>query len=269
VLQRQTASKVGLLRHAEVTEGPLAARQALDRLRSTGVRIAIADAISEPDLRALATACADLPLITGGAGIGLGLAARFRAVGLLPEASAAARLPRVGGYSAILSGSCSRATNAQVESWRKRRPAFKIDPLALAGGEPVVDKALAFASSYLEREPLLIYATGSPEEVRAAQVRLGATAASQLVEHALADTASRLYAKGTRKFVVAGGETSGAVVQALNVRALRIGAQIDPGVPWTATLGAEPVALALKSGNFGGVDFFQKAFTVLDEANIA
>ena len=267
VLQRQTRSSIGLLHHPDVSKGPRVVRQTLDRLRSTGVRIAIADAISEADLNTLGTACADLPLVTGGSGIGAGLAANFQAAGLLPESAAAARLPRVAGYSAVLSGSCSPATNAQVQTWRKTRPAFKIDPLVLARGEPLMDKALTFASEHLGSDPFLIYATSSPEEVRTVQAQLGVTAAGHLVEQALAYVASWLHARGTRRFVVAGGETSGAVVQALNIRALRIGAQIDPGVPWTATLSADPVALALKSGNFGTVNFFEKAFTVFDEAN--
>ncbi|MGH9354604.1 MAG: 3-oxo-tetronate kinase [Terriglobia bacterium] len=269
VLQRQTANKVGLVRHCEVSEGPGAVRQAFDRLRSNGVRVAIADAVSEADLKVLGGACADLPLITGGSGIAIGLAANFRAAGLLPQASAAAKLPRVGGHSAILSGSCSRATIAQVEHWRKARPALRIDPLALARGEPVVDTALKLAADKLQSGPVLIYATSSPEEVRAAQAQLGVAEAGRLVEQALAEAAIRLHAIGTRRFVVAGGETSGAVVQALNIRALRIGSQIDPGVPWTATVSAEPIALALKSGNFGTMDFFEKAFGVFDRLQAA
>ncbi|MGH9359017.1 MAG: 3-oxo-tetronate kinase [Terriglobia bacterium] len=268
VLQRQTPSKVGLLRHSEVADGAATVRQAFARLRSDGVRIAIADAVSEADLLVLGEACANLPLVTGGAGIGIGLAANFRRAGLLPEASMAARLPRAEPRSAVLSGSCSRATNEQVDFWRKARPAFKIDPIALANGEPVVDRALQFASDHLAGGPFLIYATSRPEDVRAVQSQLGVSTAGRLVEQALADVAARLNALGVRRFVVAGGETAGAVVQALNVQALRIGPPIDPGVPWTSTLGAEPIALALKSGNFGAADFFEKAFNVLEKADL-
>ena len=127
-------------------------------------------------------------------------------------------------------------------------------------------QALAFADGLIAEQAVLIYATATPEEVKAVQQALGVARAGHLVEQALADIARGLRARGVRRFVVAGGETSGAVVQALDVRALRIGPQIDPGVPATATLDAEPLALALKSGNFGTVDFFEKALRVLQGA---
>jgi uncharacterized protein YgbK (DUF1537 family) len=140
-------------------------------------------------------------------------------------------------------------------------PALRIDPLALARGEAVVDAALAFAASH--DEPVLIYATSSPDEVKAVQAELGVERAGHLVEQAMAGVAAGLFASGTRRFVVAGGETSGAVVQALGVRALRIGEQIAPGVPATVTLDTQPIALTLKSGNFGGEDFFAQALAQL------
>ncbi|SCV01310.1 conserved hypothetical protein [Cupriavidus necator] len=162
----------------------------------------------------------------------------------------------------MLAGSASRATNGQVARWLEQgRPALRIDPLALARGEAVADAALAFATGH--DEPVLIYATSSPDEVRAVQAELGVERAGHLVEQCLATVAAGLLARGTRRFVVAGGETSGAVVQALGVRALRIGAQIAPGVPATVTLDAKPLALALKSGNFGGADFFDEALRQL------
>ncbi|MBN3728225.1 nucleotide-binding domain containing protein, partial [Burkholderia sp. Ac-20379] len=161
-------------------------------------------------------------------------------------------------------GSASKATNAQVAHWRDaQRPAFRIDPLAVANGEAVAEAALAFADRHLP-EPVLIYATATPDEVKAVQRQLGVEAAGALVERTLADIARGLQARGVRRFVVAGGETSGAVVQALDVRALQIGAQIDPGVPATATLDGQ-FALALKSGNFGAVDFFDKALKQLEQ----
>ncbi|WP_313518914.1 nucleotide-binding domain containing protein, partial [Pseudomonas sp.] len=150
----------------------------------------------------------------------------------------------------------SKATNGQVAAWLEAgRPALRIDPLALARGDAVVADALAFAE---RDEPVLIYATSAPEEVRAVQQELGVERAGTLVEQALGEIARQLYEAGVRHFVVAGGETSGAVVQALGVRALRIGEQIDPGVPATGAIGLD-ARLALKSGNFGGVDFFAKA----------
>ncbi|NKJ47548.1 hypothetical protein CIC12_12505, partial [Burkholderia sp. SG-MS1] len=156
---------------------------------------------------------------------------------------------------------------AQVAAWRASRPAFRIDPLAAARGEAVVEQALAFAQTHFERgEPVLIYASATPDEVKAVQRELGVNEAGRLVEATLASIARGLHERGVRKFVVAGGETSGAVVQALDVHTLRIGAQIDPGVPATATTGVEPLALALKSGNFGATDFFEKALRHLGGA---
>ncbi|CAE6843703.1 MULTISPECIES: 3-oxo-tetronate kinase [Paraburkholderia] len=265
VLQRQTGSKVGLVRYDTVAKGVSSVRDSLDALRGDGVRIAIADAVSDADLYVLGEACADLTLITGGSGVALGLPANFRRAGLLAEGNDAAQLPRVEGLSAVLAGSASKATNAQVAVWRETRPAFRIDPLAAARGEPVIEQALAFAQPYLDKaEPVLIYATATPDEVKAVQRELGVNEAGHLVESTLASIARGLHERGVRKFVVAGGETSGAVVQALDVRTLRIGAQIDPGVPATATTDADPLALALKSGNFGTTDFFDKALRHLD-----
>ncbi len=267
VLQRQTGSKVGLVRYDTVAKGVSTVRESFDALCGDGVRIAIADAVSDADLYVLGEACADLTLITGGSGVALGLPGNFRRAGLLAEGNDAAQLPRTEGLSAVLAGSASTATNAQVAAWRETRPAFRIDPLAAARGESVIEQALAFAQPYLDKdEPILIYATATPDEVKAVQRALGVNEAGHLVEATLASIARGLRERGVRKFVVAGGETSGAVVQALDVRTLRIGAQIDPGVPATATTDAEPLALALKSGNFGTVDFFEKALRHLDGA---
>ncbi|KVN87032.1 hypothetical protein WJ69_00580 [Burkholderia ubonensis] len=265
VLQRQTPSKVGLIRYDAIGLGAAAVRATIAQLRAEGTRFAIADALSDHDLYVLGEACADLPLVTGGSGVALGLPANFRTAGLLPERDNAASLPRIDGFSAVLAGSASKATNAQVAEWRAHRPSLRIDPLAAARGEPVVEQALAFAHSHLP-EPVLIYATATPDEVKAVQQALGVEAAGHLVESTLAAIARGLRAIGVRKFVVAGGETSGAVVQALDVKSLQIGAQIDPGVPATATIDAEPLGLALKSGNFGAVDFFDKALRQLDGA---
>ncbi|MDR6470582.1 uncharacterized protein YgbK (DUF1537 family) [Paraburkholderia graminis] len=267
VLQRQTQSQVGLVRYDAVAKGAAAVRESFDALRKQGARMAIADAVSDADLYVLGEACADLKLITGGSGIALGLPANFRRAGLLQPQDDAAQLPAVEGLSAVLAGSASKATNAQVAAWRETRPAFRIDPLAAARGEAVVEQALAFAQTHLDKgEPMLIYATATPDEVKAVQRELGVDKAGHLVEATLASIARGLYERGVRKFVVAGGETSGAVVQALDVHSLRIGAQIDPGVPATATTGSQPLALALKSGNFGATDFFEKALRHLNGA---
>jgi uncharacterized protein YgbK (DUF1537 family) len=170
----------------------------------------------------------------------------------------------VQGTAAVLSGSCSTATNGQVLHWTRQRPAFRLDPLRLAKDPSHADEALAWARSQDPSTPALIYATAAAPEVKHVQQELGAARAGQLVEQAFAHIAKGLVQAGARKLVVAGGETAGAVVSALGVRSLRIGPQIDPGVPWTQSLDDPPIALALKSGNFGSSDFFEKALAQLE-----
>lgn len=258
----QTKHPVGLVSYAAVDQGPAAIATAFARLRAGGVRHAVVDALSDRHLDAIGYACADLKLVTGGSGVALGLPENFRRQGLLTKRKADA-LPKVGGLAAVLAGSCSQATLGQVAHMAERRPAFRIEPEALARGEDAVGAALAFARPRLADGPVLIYASAPPDEVRRAQAALGRERAGELVEQALAAIAKGLAEAGVRRFVVAGGETSGAVVQALGVKGIRIGPQIDPGVPWTASLGEPTYALALKSGNFGAPDFFLKAFELL------
>ncbi|MBV9858487.1 MAG: four-carbon acid sugar kinase family protein [Alphaproteobacteria bacterium] len=264
VLQRQCRAKVGLVQWPVVARGPAAVRRAFDTLWELGCRHAVVDALTERDLEAIGEAAADLPLITGGSGIALGLPANFRRQALLGTGGKADSLPAVGGMAAVLSGSCSPATLAQVAQMRERAPCFTIDPVAAAAGDGVVAQALAWATPRLIDGPVLISASAPPEAVAEAQARLGREAAGTAVENTLAAIARGLVARGVRRLVIAGGETAGAIVQALGIAGLRIGPQIDPGVPWTASLGEPTLALALKSGNFGAPDFFLRAFEVLD-----
>lgn len=261
VLQAQTQGKVGLLRYDTVAKGAEAVRTRIAELRAEGVSMAIADAVSDADLYTLGEACADLPLLTGGSGLALGLPGNFRKAGKLRDIDAAQTIAIAGG-EVVLAGSASLATNGQVLAWLEAgRPALRIDPLALAAGQPVVEQALAFARG--ADQTVLIYATSTPDEVKAVQEKLGAERAGAMVEEALGLIAKGLLDAGVRRFVVAGGETSGSVVQALGVQLLKIGAQIDPGVPATVSDGEQPLALALKSGNFGTRDFFAKALKQL------
>lgn len=263
VLQRQTRRKVGLIGHDSVAAGAEAIKQKIGTLREQGIEIAIVDAISNDDLLQIGSACDDLPLVTAGSGIALGLPQHFRRDGMLAAQSGADALPTITGLRAVISGSCSTATQAQVAHMiGAGAPAFAIDPLKLAGDD-MVSAALAWAAPLVAHGPLLMYATAAPDSVKAVQAELGAEHAGALVEQALAAIAKGLVALGVRQLIVAGGETSGAVVSALCVAGLRIGPQIDPGVPWTASLGDPPLALALKSGNFGSVDFFTKAWDQL------
>ncbi len=265
VLQRQTQRKVGLARFDSVARGEQALRDRFAALRADGVGMAIVDALSDDDLYTIGAACSDLALLTGGSGVAIGLPRNFVHQGLLRDTGTASQLPRIEGPALVVSGSCSKATNAQVASWRQSRPALRVDPFALHRGEPVVEQAVAWARERIGREPVLVYATSTPEEVAAVQKALGVEAAGAMIEDALAGITRRLIDDGVRKLICAGGETAGAVVKALAIEKLRVGPQIDPGVPWmVAEVGGAELAVALKSGNFGAVDFFAKALAMLE-----
>ncbi|WP_405637907.1 four-carbon acid sugar kinase family protein [Streptomyces sp. NBC_00056] len=262
VLDAQTTRPIGLVDHKVVAQGADAVRARIAQLRSQGVGAAIVDAVSNDDLVRLGAAVKDLPLVTAGSGLAIGLPANW---GFEPS-SAAAQLPPAGGRQAIVAGSVSAATNGQVREFLNTgRPAFSVDPLRIAAGEDVAAQALAFADKHLADGPVLVYSTESPDAVRSVQGQLGAAEAGELVEQTLARVAQGLVRRGVRQLVVAGGETSGAVVQALGLTGLRIGGQIDPGVPWCAAPlpGGDTLHITLKSGNFGGPDFFTAAFAVL------
>lgn len=264
VLGRQSEGQVGLVPYERVRAGAGEIRAAFAELRQAGYRHAIVDAITDAHLVAIGHACDDLALVTGGSGVALGLPDNYRARGWIDHAADAAGLSPAGGPSAVVAGSCSRATLAQIEVARKAGyPAFRIDPLKLAAGTDQVDEALAWALPQLgEMPPVLVYASAPPEQVQDIQSRLGREKAGVLVEDALARVARGLVEAGVRRLVVAGGETAGAVVNALGIDALRIGKEIDPGVPWTVGTGRHELFLALKSGNFGAPDFFIKAFAM-------
>jgi uncharacterized protein YgbK (DUF1537 family) len=261
VLARQTRREVGLVEHKSVRRGTAAIRARFDELRAKGTAHAVVDALADDDLLAIGAACAGLALVTAGSGVALGLPQNFFAAGLMQPRADAGALPAVGGKPAVLAGSCSAATRQQVARMAERHPAHALDPIADPDPERLAAKALAAIAPALEAgEPFLVYSTAEPSQVAAVQAKLGAGRAATLIEDALALVARRVVASGVRRLVVAGGETSGAVVKALGVKALAIGPQIDPGVPWTASVGTEPrIALALKSGNFGAPDFFARA----------
>ena len=264
VLQAQSKGRVGLVAHAVVGQGAGAIGERLQTLRAEGHALAIADAVGDADLMALGQACADMPLVTGGSGLGLGLAANFSRAGLLTAAPGGnADLPPSGGLQAVVSGSCSQATLRQVARMQEAHPSFQVQPAALARGDDVVAEALAWADDHLPQGPVLVYASATPDAVQASQAALGVRQAGALVEEALSAIAQGLVARGVGRLIVAGGETSGAVVKGMQVSSLRIGPEIDPGVPWTFTEGSKPLALALKSGNFGSDDFFLKAWKLL------
>jgi uncharacterized protein YgbK (DUF1537 family) len=261
VLARQTRHKVGLVPLKQVQAGSASLRGALDQLAADGVRHVVVDAVADTDLGIIGEAVGDDLLVTGGSGVALGLPGAYRRRGLLAHKSGADALPRVGGASAVLAGSCSAATLGQIANFTGAHLALDTD--AICRGEPVGDKALAWAKDKLGNRPILVSASDKPEAVKALQQKYGVEKSSHAIESTMAKLAKGLVAAGVGRLVVAGGETSGAVVGALDVTALRIGPEIDPGVPWTASVGQKPLLLALKSGNFGAPDFFTKAFARL------
>ena len=264
VLQAQCAGKVGLIDYKAVAAGAQAVGERIAALKAQGVRLAVVDAVSNDDLLRLGPALKGMPLVTAGSGVAIGLPGNF---GLAPSSTASA-LPPASGLQAVVSGSCSLATNRQVQHFvRAGHPALALDPLRLAQGADLVAEALAWARPLLARGPVLVYSTAEPGAVKAIQGQLGVEAAGAMVERARAAIARGLVAMGVAQLVVAGGETSGACVQALNISQMKIGPQIDPGVPWChAASDVAPGAglhITLKSGNFGSDDFFTKAFGLL------
>lgn len=262
-LGKQTAGPVGLVPFSAVDSGAEAVRGAFDDARSSGTRIAVVDAVTDRHLQVIGEACRDVALMTGGSGVAMGLPENFRRAGDLPENSRADELPPIAGAEAVISGSCSPATLGQVERMKAACPVFVIDPLALAEGRDLVSEALDWATPKLGRDRVLISASAPPDQVAEVQQRLGVAEAGELVERAFASIAVQLADSGVRRLVVAGGETAGAVVGALGIRALRIGREISPGVPCTVAIGEPNMALALKSGNFGGPDFFAEALDIM------
>jgi uncharacterized protein YgbK (DUF1537 family) len=264
VLQAQCRRKVGLLPHAVVSQGAHTVREEISRLRQAGVGIAVVDAISNEDLIRLAPALKEMPLLGAGSGLAIGLGQNFG----LRHADIANALPPARGAQAVIAGSCSQATQRQVADFVSRGvPAMAVDPLRIAEGADAAAQVLAWAGPRLLAGPVLVYSTAEPNSVKAAQNVLGVERAGTLVEATLARIAVGLVARGVRQLVVAGGETSGACVQALCLQQLKIGPQIDPGVPWChahcAEAGGDGLHLSLKSGNFGADDFFAKAFARL------
>ena len=260
VLGRQTDGAVGLVSFTTIEQGAAATRQAMMRLAEQGRRYAIMDAVTDQHLLAIGEAAAQHALITGGSGVAMGLPENFRRAGLLPARGDAASLPPMQGMAAVVAGSCSRATLGQIGLARDHVPVLELDALATPDAAALTAQALEWVAGKLSADrPVVIAASAPPEKVAALQAKLGRDAAGALIEAAMAAIAEGLVARGVGRLVVAGGETSGAVVQRLGVTALRIGPEIDPGVPWTF---AEPrgLHLALKSGNFGARDFFLKAF---------
>ena len=264
VLQRQSQGKVSLIPLSVVEAGVDAVRDALVQAQRANISMVIVDAVLDAHLRIIGAACADMPLITGGSGIAMGLPDNFRAKGKIQALSSPAKLAAPVGQSVILAGSCSAATRGQVQTAIAAGvPTFAIDAFQIASGEITAESISAWVVANSLGQVPLVYSSAEPSVIRSVQNRFGVEKAGAMVEHLLADIGQRLLTRGYRRFLVAGGETSGAVVAALGVKALHIGPEIAPGVPWTRSIGEPDVALALKSGNFGAPDFFLKAWDFL------
>ena len=266
VMQAQTQRKVGLLDHTVMAKGTAAIAEKIKQLEAEGVGVAIVDATSNEDLKTLGPALKGMALVTAGSGVAIGLPGNW-GLQASPQASA---LPEAQGYQAIVSGSCSLATQGQVAHFKTTGlPSWQFEPLSWNAAnvqaqiKADVEKALAWAQPLLPKGPVLIYATTDADTLQKVQSKFGREQAGEWMESALAQVSVGLQALGVKQWVIAGGETSGACVQALNISQMQIGGQIDPGVPWCYAPQHGAGHLTLKSGNFGTPDFFTKAFQVL------
>ncbi len=266
LLSEQVTQTVGSIGHPVVTGGSSQIELALSALKHQGISHVVVDAITQRNLRAIAQACRDMVLITGGSAVAMPLPDIYHTMGVLPDTTQQFEPPQVGQGALVLSGSCSAMTNAQVARYLQQgRPSYRINPITLAN-EGLGELQNWVSDQDFGRAPL-VYATADPSEVAASQATLGREAAGALIEQALAAVAKQALTLGVSRFVVAGGETSGAVTQALDVTQMNVGSEIAAGVPWCfAQSDGRQMALALKSGNFGDEKFFEAALNALDPA---
>ncbi|HEY5127930.1 MAG TPA: 3-oxo-tetronate kinase, partial [Bradyrhizobium sp.] len=266
VLARQSGTKVGLVGLADIARGPDAVRARLGDLSAKGFGAAIADAVFDRDLETIGAVALDHRLSVGASGIGLGLARALVASGKVKSnaLSGMADAP-VGGPAACLAGSCSQATLQQIVTAEADMPVLHLDPDQAVAGKDEARRALAWARDRLKEGPILIASSSTPDQVAALQARHGRDAAGHAIEQAMADIAEGLVRSGVRRLVVAGGETSGAVVDRLGIPGFLVGAEIAAGVPVLRAVGSKDgeMLLALKSGNFGGPEFFSDALKLM------
>ncbi|HXL13960.1 MAG TPA: 3-oxo-tetronate kinase [Bradyrhizobium sp.] len=266
VLARQSKTKVGLVALADIALGADAVRARLAALSKQGIGAAVVDAVFDRDLETIGAVALDHRLSVGASGLGLGLARalvaarliKSNAVGTISDAP-------VGGPAACLAGSCSQATLQQIAKAEAAMPVLHLDPDQIVMGKDEAHRALGWAKERLKDGPVLIASSSTPDQVAAVQARHGREAAGHAIEQAMADIAEGLVQSGVRRLVVAGGETSGAVVDRLGIPGFLVGAEIAAGVPVLRAVGANggEMLLALKSGNFGGPEFFSDALKLM------
>ena len=266
VLARQSKTKVGLAELAVLTRGADAVRARLSDLAGKGIGAAIVDAVFDRDLETIGTVALDHRLSVGASGIGLGLARALVASGKARSSGSNATAgAAVGGPAACLAGSCSQATLGQIASAERVMPVLHLDPDRVVAGKEEARRAVAWAAERINSGPVLIASSSTPDEVAALQSRHGRDAAGHAIEQAMADIAEGLVLSGVHRLVVAGGETSGAVVDRLRIPGFLVGEEIAAGVPVLRAVGTKKgeMLLALKSGNFGGPEFFSDALKLM------
>ncbi|MCS3760868.1 3-oxo-tetronate kinase [Bradyrhizobium centrosematis] len=266
VLARQSRTQIGLVDLAIVTRGADAVRARLAELAGKGIGAAIIDAVFDRDLETIGLVAGEHRLSVGASGMGLGLARALVSTGKVKSTAASSDAgAAVGGPAACLAGSCSQATLQQIANAERVMPVLHLDPEQIVSGQGEAQRALAWARPLLAEGPVLIASSATPEAVTAVQARHGRDAAGHAIEQAMADIAEGLVQAGVRRLVVAGGETSGAVVDRLKIPGFLVGVEIAAGVPVLRAVGAAAgeMLLALKSGNFGGPAFFSDALGLM------
>ena len=264
VLARQSRGKIGLADRAVVSAGAAALRQHLTSLVGKGMCAAICDAITASDLEAIGVVAREHRVSVGASGLGLGLARALVSSGRVASHTANASNTAVGGAAACLAGSCSQATLQQIANAEKTMPVLRLDPEALMTGKSEIDRALHWAAEHLGKGPVLIASSNTPDQVSAVQAKYGREAAGHAIEQAMADIAEMLVEHGVKRLVIAGGETSGAIVDRLRLPGFLVGPEIAAGVPVLRAVGGNNMVLALKSGNFGGPQFFSDALALMN-----
>ncbi|WFU22702.1 four-carbon acid sugar kinase family protein [Bradyrhizobium sp. CB1717] len=265
VLAHQSRTQIGLIDLATVTRGADAVRARLAELAAKGIGAAIIDAVFDRDLETIGLVAAEHRLSVGASGIGLGLARALVSTGKVKSAAASTEASAaVGGPAACLAGSCSQATLQQIANAERVMPVLHLDPDRILAGAGEAQRALDWARPRLAEGPVLIASSSTPDQVAALQARHGRDAAGHAIEQTMADIAESLVQSGVRRLVVAGGETSGAVVDRLKIPGFLVGVEIAAGVPVLRAVGAGgEMLLALKSGNFGGAEFFSDALRLM------
>jgi 3-dehydrotetronate 4-kinase len=265
VLQQQTRHRVGLIRHDDFKAGAEAVCARVAALKKDGIRYAIADGVDEDDLMGLAAISVDWPLMTGGSSVAVYYPDLWRARGLVGGHSSSS-LRGVDGHAAVLAGSCADRTWEQLEHFGRSRPVLRLDLAAVADDAAPADNAIAWAAERLASGPIAITTAARPEAVAAIQARFGRRRAARMAEQLLGQIAVGLRGLSVRRFVIAGGETSGAVVEALRIRALAVGPYEAPGQSKAVAIAQQPLSFYLKSGKLGPVDMFER---VLDDTTSA